>query len=188
MPIPTAYGGTGELLVLRIQRWMVPASLLGTCLDALEPLSPLVTDAKTAPAPPRRMWLVPAARVAVCSTPSYRRVGMGISLMLERAATAGWRGALSDAARVFLGKQGWAERQHESRPRLPPFLVLCSLPPPTAHLPAAPPAGTRIVVVAFPPLVLPLPPTVTAVTQIATTYLSMNSAAYCSTEVGREAC
>lgn len=57
---------------------------------------------------PRRILVLSASRVALYSVPSFRSVGVGSALVLERAAEPGWRGALADLGRVGIGR--WAAR------------------------------------------------------------------------------
>lgn len=129
---------------------------------------------------------------------------MGVSLLLARpAAAAGWKGALSDAARVVIG--GWWRKRGRccsSSPYAPcptarpantmPAIeaadwdVVAALADRLAHPALRRPAGSRLVIVVVPALVLPLPPTVMLATQLLVTALSLNNVAYCSTEVGRE--
>ncbi|KAL4440675.1 hypothetical protein ABPG77_000384 [Micractinium sp. CCAP 211/92] len=51
----------------------------------------------------RRILVLAASRLALYSVPSFRSVGVGSALVLERAARAGWRGALADLGRVGVG-------------------------------------------------------------------------------------
>ncbi|KAL4440676.1 hypothetical protein ABPG77_000385 [Micractinium sp. CCAP 211/92] len=50
-----------------------------------------------------RILVLSASRLALYSVPSFRSVGVGSALVLERAARAGWRGALADLGRVGVG-------------------------------------------------------------------------------------
>ncbi len=54
-------------------------------------------------APASRILVLSASRLALYSVPSFRSVGVGSALVLERAARAGWRGALADLGRVGVG-------------------------------------------------------------------------------------
>lgn len=53
--------------------------------------------------PACRILVLSASRVALYSVPSFRSVGVGSALVLERAAQPGWRGALADLGRVGVG-------------------------------------------------------------------------------------
>lgn len=44
------------------------------------------------------------SQILTYTIPSVRRVGVGTALMLERPATPGWRGALSDLLRTLMGE------------------------------------------------------------------------------------
>ncbi|KAL4457539.1 hypothetical protein ABPG75_012404 [Micractinium tetrahymenae] len=50
-----------------------------------------------------RILVLSASRIALYSVPSFRSVGVGSALVLERAAQPGWRGALADLGRVGVG-------------------------------------------------------------------------------------
>lgn len=106
MPTLIFCGGIGGLLLQALGRCL---AVDGGIFLTHEPPAQIRIDAY-APAPPHlptRVWLLPALRVTLFCVPTFRQTGVGISLMLERNAAAGWKGAWSDAARIVLGEQGW---------------------------------------------------------------------------------
>lgn len=150
----------------------------------------------------RRWWLLSAIRIALFSLPSFRSMGMGLSLMLNHLPRPGVRGAAKDWGRILLGTLGhlnaacsqFAGLEHgqavhgEATPQLAGLAaagrgkhMLCSSPISLAR----PNAGTRLASSVIVGLALPQRPLVTLATQAVLSRLISNTPGYCQSQVSQ---
>lgn len=139
-----------------------------------------------------RAWAAPGARIIFYLLPTVRSVGMGTSLLLERVAQPGWRGAAADVARVLAGGPTpvcCCSRALMLAARTTLCMHAClsagvGCAAPISMCPCAlAPAGTRLIALVVGGCALPMPPAVTLLTQTALLLLVRNGAAYCSCPV-----
>lgn len=152
----------------------------------------------------RRWWLLSAIRIALFSLPSFRSMGMGLSLMLNHLPRPGVRGAAKDWGRILLGTLGRLSVAGSQLAGLEHCQAVCpggggtaagwlgSNRQRQAHacspaLLARPNAGTRLASSVIVGLALPQRPIVTLATQAVLSLLIPNSPGYCQSQVSQPA-